>query len=179
MTFSTERSATTISLAIDALFLPSAINRRTSRSRWVSSPRGDVAPRARSATSPSTTFGSITDPPSATARIAATSWSTSCRRSLSRYARPALPASSNARAKSGFAYWLSTTTPSCGFVSRHRAAAWIPSSDWSGGMRMSVTTTSGRSASTAASRDSRSPQTAATSSPSCASSSRRTPSRRR
>ena len=47
------------------------------------------------------------------------------------------------------AYWLSTTTPTSGSVVRSRCAAWIPSSLLPGGMRMSVTTTSGCSASTA------------------------------
>ena len=50
-----------------------------------------------------------------------------------------------------------------GFVSRNRLAAWIPSSELPGGMRTSVTTTSGSSRSTASSSESRSPQTAATS----------------
>ena len=43
---------------------------------------------------------------------------------------------------------------------RSRCAAWIPSSLLLGGILMSVTTTSGCSLSTAASRDSRSPHTA-------------------
>ena len=58
------------------MFFPSAISRSTSRSRGVSWLSGDSSPRAFSATSASTTFGSITEPPSATARIAATSCST-------------------------------------------------------------------------------------------------------
>ena len=52
MTFSTDRSVTTRSSAIDALFLPSAIFRSTSRSRAVSCSSGDVVARARSATRP-------------------------------------------------------------------------------------------------------------------------------
>ena len=40
-------------------------------------------------------------------------------------------------------YWLSTTTPTSGLCSRSHEAAWIPSSVPVGGIRMSVTTTSG------------------------------------
>ena len=62
---------------------------------------------------------------------------------------------------------------------RRRRAARIPSSSSFGGMRMSVSTTSGFSASTAPSSPSRSPQVATTSSSGSVSSSRRIPSRTR
>src|SRR5919108_6590969 len=71
-------------------------------------------------------------------------------RSLSRYARRADPLSSSFRTYAGSAYWLSTTTPISGCVSRSFDATRIPSSLSVGGMRMSVTTTSGFSASTVA-----------------------------
>ena len=54
------------------------------RSRGVSSLSGDSSLLAFSATSASTTFGSKTEPPSATAWIAATSWSRSLTRSFRR-----------------------------------------------------------------------------------------------
>ena len=137
---------------------------RGGRRALSASARSAENPRAgsSSATSASTTFGSTTDPPSATARIAATSSPTSWTRSLSRYARRSVPASKSASAYAGSRYWLSTTTPTSGCSTRNRSSARIPSSRLPGGMRMSVTTTSGRSASTAASSESRSSQTAAT-----------------
>ena len=52
------------------------------------------------------------------------------------------------------AYWLSTTTPTSGCVSRSRRATRMPSSSPDGGIRMSVITTSGGSASIAASSES-------------------------
>ena len=63
----------------------------------------------------------------------------------------------------GSAYWLSTTTPISGCVSRSSAATRIPSSVLVGGIRMSVTTTSGRSRSIASISSGRSPQEATTS----------------
>ena len=75
ITFSTDLSVRKSASAIAALFFPSAISRRTSSSRGVSWLSGDSSPRAFSATSASTTFGSIIEPPSATARIAASSCS--------------------------------------------------------------------------------------------------------
>ena len=48
------------------------------------------------------------------------------------------------------AYWLTTTTPMSGCVTRSQFASVIPSSSPDGGMRMSVRTTSGRRASIAA-----------------------------
>jgi hypothetical protein len=67
ITFSTDRSLRTSASAMEALFLPAAISRSTSRSRGVNSCSGDSLAREVSAISASTTFGSITDPPAATA----------------------------------------------------------------------------------------------------------------
>ena len=95
--------------------------------------RREVAPAARSlarvraAMSASTTFESTTDPPEATARSAATSCARSETRSFRRYARPSEPCSSSASAYCGVAYWLTTTTPMSGWVSRSRLAIAIPS----------------------------------------------------
>ena len=58
----------------------------------------------------------MTEPPAATARIAAASSSTLPIRSFSRYARPAEPCSSSATAYPGATYWLRTTTPMPGMV---------------------------------------------------------------
>src|SRR5581483_11938312 len=98
ITFSTDRSVRKSAAAIAALFFPSAISRSTSRSRGVSSASGDSSAFDFAATSASTTFGSTTEPPAATTSIASTSWSTSSTRSLRRYARCAVPASSSAKA---------------------------------------------------------------------------------
>ena len=85
--------------AIAALFLPSAISRSTSRSRGVSWPSGDSSPRAVSATSASTTLGSITEPPAATARIAPASCSRSVDTLLEEIARAARCRPPGARAR--------------------------------------------------------------------------------
>ena len=150
--FSTDGSVITSDAAIAALFFPCAISSSVSRSRGVSSSSGDSL-RARAATRASTTFGSITEPPPATSRIAPASCAASPTRSLRRYARRSAPFSSNASAYSGAANWLRTTTPVSGFVSRRRSATWMPSSWLVGGIRMSVKTTSGCSASIASSSD--------------------------
>ena len=60
MCFSTARSVRNSDFAIAALFLPCAICARTSRSRSVSWPSGECAIRSFAATSASTTFGSRT-----------------------------------------------------------------------------------------------------------------------
>ncbi len=54
----------------------------------------------------------------------------------------------------GATNWLSTTTPMAGWVARSCAAALMPSSVPVGGIRMSVTTTSGSVSSTRASSSS-------------------------
>src|SRR5215218_8451505 len=58
-----------------------------------------------------------------------------------------------------------TSTPMCGNSARMMRAACRPSSEWSGGMRTSISTTSGRCARTLRSRSSRSPAWPATSKP--------------
>ena len=84
MCFSTARLVSTSDSAIDVLLLPTAISASTSRSRGVSSINGDRSERAFAATSVSTIFGSITEPPDATDLIAHTSSARSCTRCLSR-----------------------------------------------------------------------------------------------
>lgn len=49
----------------------------------------------------------------------------------------------SSRAYSTSAYCVSTTTPVSGWVWRSQLAARMPSSDWDGGIRISVKTTSG------------------------------------
>ena len=84
MCFSTARLVRTSDSAMAGLLLPSAISDSTSRSRGVSRFRGERSARARAVTSTSTIWGSITEPPAATVRIAVDSWPRSCTRSLSR-----------------------------------------------------------------------------------------------
>src|SRR4051794_21915810 len=143
MCFSTARLVRNSDSAIAALLLPCAISASTSDSRSLNSDKGDASRRERASTSASTTFGSTTDSPSTTALIARTSCSSSLIRSLRRYARRAEPCSNSASAYAGSTYWLSTTTPTVGSLSWRSWATLIPSSVPVGGMRMSVTTTSG------------------------------------
>ena len=75
--------------------------------------------------------------------------------------------------------WLSTTTPTFGWVCRRSAARRMPSSLRVGGIRMSVSTTSGSSSSTDARRESRSSFEATSSTSSIRSSAREMPSRTR
>ena len=82
--FSTARSDTATAAAIAALFLPCAISARICVSRAVSVSRLDAFGCERDFTSSSTTSGSITEPPLATARMARTRSSTLATRSLSR-----------------------------------------------------------------------------------------------
>ena len=82
--FSTARSDTVKVAAIAALFLPWAISARICDSRGVSSSRLEACGCDRDRTSSSTTCGSMTEPPSATARIAWASSSTLATRSFSR-----------------------------------------------------------------------------------------------
>jgi signal transduction histidine kinase len=178
MCFSTARSDSTSALAMAALFLPVAICASTSVSRAVS--RSSTEGRTlRADTSASTTAGSITEPPWATARMARRSSSTSPTRSFSRYARPPDPAANNPTAKDGSTYWLSTTTPMPGWVERNCSAARMPSLVPVGGIRMSVSTTSGSSSATVSNSSGRLSQVATRSTSSTVSSSRRTPSRTR
>ena len=116
--------------------------------------RGELGERGRgrralAVTSTSTTLGSMTDPPAATDSMAATSCAESRTRSLSRYARPSEPVSRSFSAYLGSVYWLRMTTPMSGWSCRRRTAIWMPSSVLEGGIRMSLTTTSGWTASTA------------------------------
>ena len=166
MCFSTARFVSTSESAIAELLLPWAISASTSRSREVSSasgglvsarPRADREIRRSWSRSPS---HPVTPPrrrrraarhraraPSAGRRVAQTPDRAAPGHRRDRRAR------------------LSTTTPTSGLVSRSMAAARMPSSVSVGGIRMSVTTTSGRSESTAASSESRSTQVATTSTP--------------
>ena len=84
MCFSTARSDSPSAAPIPALFRPCAISASTSLSRGVRKLEGRLAARPRGSTSASTTRGSITEPPVATASIARRSWSTSDTRSFSR-----------------------------------------------------------------------------------------------
>ncbi len=84
MCFSTARSVMNSEPATAALLLPEAISASTSRFLLVSPSSGDDLARLDAATSTSTIAGSITDPPRATARTAATNSSGSLTRSLSR-----------------------------------------------------------------------------------------------
>ena len=84
MCFSTARLVSTSDSAIAVLLLPAAISASTSRSRPVSWESGERSARAFAATSTSTIFGSITEPPCATLSIAASSSLRRCTRSLSR-----------------------------------------------------------------------------------------------
>ena len=96
--------------------------------------------RAFAATSPSTTFGSITEPPSATVRIGGAELLDILDPLLEqvRAAAPCRPRAAPART-SARAYWLRTTTPTSRVRGREDArAAWIPSSSRPGGIRMSV-----------------------------------------
>lgn len=69
MCFSTARVPMRSSAAMAALLIPRVIARSTSVSLGVGHPSGERV-RVRTATSRSTTFGSITDTPLATARMA-------------------------------------------------------------------------------------------------------------
>ena len=71
MCFSTARPESTRASAMAALFLPEAISASTSSSRGVRWRSGESAGVLRLDTSDSTTFGSIHEPPPATARTAA------------------------------------------------------------------------------------------------------------
>src|SRR4051794_24538370 len=75
--------------------------------------------------------------------------------------------------------WLRITTPTFGWVRRRSAAKRMPSSVRVGGIRMSVSTTSGSAVSTDALRESRSSFAATSSMPSIRSSAREIPSRTR
>src|SRR5262245_20736697 len=175
---STARTVTNRRSAMVALFAPVAISASTSRSRPVRWRRPPLV-RVRAISIASTIRGSITDPPVATARTASTScpgWAT---RSLSRYARRATPSRSRAVACAGSSYWLSTTTPTVGRVRCSSSATCTPSSVLVGGMQISVTTTSGPVASTAARSSSRSAASATTSKSGWSIRRARTPSRTR
>ena len=159
ITFSTERRQEQ-RRAIAALFLPSAISRSTSLSRGVSSSSGECSDLVLAATSASTTFGSISDPPRRrrgsrprAGRRPRHAPSTDRRagRCRPRAARAHSPAREN---------WLRTTTPTSGMGLAEALGRLDPSSVPPGGMRMSVTTTSGSSARPprAARRDRRKPR---------------------
>src|SRR3954451_9134767 len=93
MFFSTARFVRKSDSAIAAFDLPSATPASTSRSRVVRCKRRELRARDFASTSTSTTFGSTTLPPSATARIAPIRWLRWPIRSFSRYARRAEPSS--------------------------------------------------------------------------------------
>ena len=82
------------------------------------------------------------------------------RRSLRRYARPSEPCSSSASAYCGVAYWLTTTTPMPGCVSRSRLATTIPRPRRTAASGCRSARRPGCSASTAARSSSPSSQTA-------------------
>ena len=155
MCFSTARSVRTSAAAMAALFLPWAISARISRSRGVRRATGDSAPRARPATSASTTLGSITDPPSATSRMAPTQL-VEVGHPLLQQVGPPLGAVLEEREGVGRLGVLAEhhharAGDGCARIS---AAARMPSSVPVGGMRMSVSTTSGWCSATAASSES-------------------------
>jgi hypothetical protein len=95
MCFSTARLVKTSESAIAVLLFPFAISESTSCSRGVSCDSGERSARALAATSTSTIFGSITEPPWLTVSIADTSSPRLCTRSLSRYPRRSEPDSSS------------------------------------------------------------------------------------
>src|SRR5262245_58323619 len=175
---STARTVTNRRSAMVALFAPVAISASTSRSRPVRWRRPPLV-RVRAISIASTIRGSITDPPLATARTASTSCPGCATRSFSRYARRATPSRSRAVACAGSSYWLSTTTPTDGRVRCSSRATCTPSSVLVGGMQMSVPTTSGPVASTAARSSSRSAARATTSRSGWSVRRARTPSRTR
>ena len=163
ITFSTDLSVRNSDPAIAALFFPSAISRRTSRSRGVSWLSGESSARVGLGDEGVDDLG-IHD-------------GAALRHGADR-GRELLDVADALLQEVGTA--LAAALEEGERVARGRVlaehddadlgvrlaqplAAWMPSSAPPGGMRMSVTTTSGRSASTAASSESRSPQTAATS----------------
>src|SRR5215831_14727901 len=179
MCFCTARSVRNKALAIVALFLPCAICSSTSRSRGVRVPSSDPAARSLRTTSASTSSGSSAEPPAATCCSDRSSSAMSPMRSLSRYPAPDAPRLRNSYAYCGSANWVRRITPVPRYWVRISAAAASPSVWCSGGIRMSVITTSGRFSSTLASSSSLSAAVATSSTPSRASSRAAVPSRSR
>jgi hypothetical protein len=142
MCFSTAPPDMTSAAAMPALERPSAINASTSRSRGVS----DDTPRLvrLAASNWLTTSGSRAVPPAPTRSSAALNSDTSDTRSLSRYPTPAALASSSRDAYRVSMYCENTSTPVSGYCDRIVSAARSPSSVCVGGIRTSVTATSGR-----------------------------------
>jgi hypothetical protein len=163
MCFSTAPPETTSAVAIPALDRPSAISASTSRSRGV---RDDMPSVVRlAASSWLTTSGSRAVPPDPTRSSASLNSATSDTRSLSRYPIPVAPDSSSRDAYLVSMYCENTRTPIPGYRSRIVSAARRPSSVCDGGIRTSVTATSGRCSATAATSASPSPTAAAISWP--------------
>ena len=145
MCFSTARLVSTSDSEIAALLLPSAIAASTSSSRGVSWASGERSLRALAATSTSTTLGSITERPSATASIAATSCGAVVHALLEQVGaavRARLEQREDVRRVRVLAEHDDADVRV--LDSRSGAATRIPSSVFVGGMRMSVNTTSGR-----------------------------------